>query len=186
MSAWLTRIFQRRRSPEDRFVALVFPHIRRMHRMAYRWTADSVDAEDLVQDVLTALVPRLAELESIDRLGPWLIKVLYRRYVDLYRRRRACPIDYSGARDGDSFCDESAGDDYERQDLRRALSDALMTLEDDWRDTVLLHDVEGYTAIEVAEILDIGVGTVKSRLHRARQKLKKKLTQGTISARQAC
>lgn len=186
MSAWLTRIFQCHRSPEDRFVALVFPHIRRMHRMAYRWTMDSVDADDLVQDVLTALVPRVVELESIDRLGPWLIKVLYRRYVDLYRRRRACPIEYSGGRDGDSFCDESGGDDYEQQDLRRALSHALMALEDDWRDTVLLHDVEGYTAVEVAEILDISVGTVKSRLHRARQKLKKMLTQGTITARHAC
>ncbi|SHF76569.1 RNA polymerase sigma-70 factor, ECF subfamily [Microbulbifer donghaiensis] len=147
---------------------------------------DSVDAEDLVQDVLTGLVPRLADLEAVEQLGPWLIKVLYRRYVDLYRRRRTSPLEQSACSDCDSLYDESGTDHCEQLNLRRALNQALLTLDDDRRDVVLLHDVEGYTAIEVAEILGISVGTVKSRLHRARQRLKKVLAPGTIEAGQAC
>ncbi|MFC6634160.1 RNA polymerase sigma factor [Microbulbifer taiwanensis] len=186
MSAWLIQIFQRRRCREDRFVALVSPHIRRMHRMAYRWTASQVEAEDLVQEVLASLVSRVAELEAVEKLGPWLVKVLYRRFVDLYRRRRLSPIDQSVAWGDDEYCEVNSGDDFRQLDLRRALERALRLLDEDWRDIVLLHDVEGYTAIEVAEVLEISVGTVKSRLHRARQKLKKILTQGTIETSRAC
>lgn len=171
----LPRIFQVPLRREDTFTALVRPHISAMYRMAYRWTQNGEEAEDLVQDVLTRMVPRLDELTRVEKLKPWLIKILYRRYVDLYRRRVNSPVDhdYDWHSDEGLFEPETAGrDDYERADLQRTLNKALETLDDNQRDVVLLHDVEGHTALDVADILEINVGTVKSRLHRARQKLK--------------
>ncbi|WP_346840225.1 RNA polymerase sigma factor [Microbulbifer sp. SAOS-129_SWC] len=184
------RFFRGSAAAEDRFTALVRPHLRLMYRMAYRWSQDRSESEDLVQDVLTRLFPRLDELAAVDKLGPWLVKVLYRRYVDLYRRRARSPIDESVAWSSD----ESAFGDllpdernrYHQLELQRALNRALETIDDSWRDVVLLHDVEGYTALEVAEILDINVGTVKSRLHRARKKLREALQLGTIESSHAC
>lgn len=172
----LPRIFQAPLRREDQFTALVRPHISAMYRMAYRWTQNREEAEDLVQDVLTRLVTRLDELTRVEKLKPWLIKVLYRRYVDLYRRRVNSPVDH----DYDWHSDESpfeeqavdSEDAFARLDLQRTLSRALETLDDNQRDTVLLHDVEGHSALDVADILEISVGTVKSRLHRARKKLK--------------
>lgn len=180
MKIWF---FDRRRAREDRFVALVFPHLRPLYRLGYRLTGSADEAEDLVQDALTALLPRVAELDAVAQLRPWLAKVLYRRFVDGYRRQRRCPVDVAVSIDdernpplldtaGDAFHDL---DDMARLDLQRSIQRALLTLPESWRNAVLLHDVEGYTAAEVAEMLELEVGTVKSRLHRARKKLQQLL-----------
>ncbi|WP_323845835.1 sigma-70 family RNA polymerase sigma factor [Microbulbifer magnicolonia] len=186
----LTQFFRGRAAPADRFTALVRPHLRLMFRMAYRWTQSRAEAEDLVQDVLTHLFPRVEELAAVDKPGPWLVKVLYRRYVDLYRRRASSPVEETLPwSSDDAFFQERMLDErnhYQQLELRRVLNRALAELDDGWRDVVLLHDVEGYTALEVAEILEINVGTVKSRLHRARKKLKAALQLGTIDTCHAC
>ncbi|MCW8194797.1 RNA polymerase sigma factor [Proteobacteria bacterium 005FR1] len=187
---WLTRVFQAPLRREDRFTALVRPHIGLMYRMAYRWTQNRDEAEDLVQDVLTRLIPRLDELAAVDKLQPWLIKVLYRRYVDLYRRKVNSPIDASTDwHSDDRFFEEMTADssqDSERLELQRALNQAMEHLDDHQRDVILLHDVEGHSALDVADILDISVGTVKSRLHRGRKRLKAVLEAGTLVASKAC
>lgn len=173
--------FDRRRAREDRFVALVFPHLRSLYRLGYRLTGNAEAAEDLVQDTLAALLPRVGELDAVAQLRPWLAKVLYRRFVDGYRRQRRCPVDSSVSIDDEcnpSLMDTAAAADLDhmaRLDLQRSFHCALLTLPESWRNTVLLHDVEGYTAAEVAEILELEVGTVKSRLHRARKKLRRLL-----------
>jgi RNA polymerase sigma-70 factor (ECF subfamily) len=188
--SWVSRILQAPLRREDRFTALVRPHLNVMYRMAYRWTQNADEAEDLVQDVLTRLIPRLDELAAVEKLKPWLIKVLYRRYVDLYRRKLSSPIDHeSDWNSDDSLFDERFADtqqDLERLELQRALNRAMETLDEHQRDVILLHDVEGHSALDVADILEISVGTVKSRLHRGRKKLKSALEAGTYLASEAC
>lgn len=161
-----------------------------MYRMAYRWTQNRDEAEDLVQDVLTRLIPRVEELARVEKLKPWLIKVSYRRYVDLYRRSANSPIDANVDWHSDDSLFEgriaNTRHDIERLELQRALNQAMECLDDYQRDVVFLHDVEGYSALDVADILDISVGTVKSRLHRARKKLKTVLEAGTFTASEAC
>lgn len=166
---------------------LLQPHIEPLYRLAWRWTQHRHDAEDLVQDVLTRLLSCPAELYRVERLRPWLIKVLYRRYVDLYRRRVRSPIDSEGYWIADlEILDHYSGDfpnttgEVKQLELRQLLARGLEKLDDDQRDVLILHDVEGYTASEVAHVLDINVGTVKSRLHRARQKLKRFIPDGTL------
>lgn len=183
-------LFRWPKGPEDRFTALVRPHLRLLHRMAYRWSQDENEAEDLVQDVLTRLFPRLDELEAVEKLGPWLVRVLYRRFVDLYRRNANSPIDGTiEAPADDAFFEERMLDQRDRVEqliLQRELNRALATIDPGWRDVVLLHEVEGYAVLEVAEILGVSVGTVKSRLHRARKKLRSALESGTKTVPQPC
>ncbi|OGT73779.1 MAG: hypothetical protein A3H44_02700 [Gammaproteobacteria bacterium RIFCSPLOWO2_02_FULL_57_10] len=162
-----------------------------MYRMAYRWTRSEADAEDIVQDVLIRLADRVDEMLQIEQLRPWLIKCVYRRFVDLYRSQESNPLQAESSLFGiSSEMDDEAPslaslqadprDDYAQLDDREALLKALETLDDDQRDVVLLHDAEGYSASEVAEILEENIGTVKSRLHRARNKLKIFLEAGTF------
>jgi RNA polymerase sigma-70 factor (ECF subfamily) len=165
-----------------RFDAAVRPHLNAMYRMAYRWTQNRDDAEDLVQETLTKLVRRIDELESVEKLKPWLIKVLYRSFVDIHRKQsRELQLIGGQWRADTALFDEMAAtveegtDEFKRLELQRVLIRALQTLNEDQRNVVLLHDSEGYTAEEIAGILDISVGTVKSRLHRAREGLKKTL-----------
>lgn len=166
---------------------LLQPHIGPLYRLAWRWTQNRDDAEDLVQDVLARLLGRSEELYRIERLRPWLIKVLYRRYVDLYRHRNRSPVDSEGHWSADlEVLEHYSGDfpdttgEVKQLELRHLLARGMEKLDDNQRDVLILHDIEGYTAIEIADVLDINVGTVKSRLHRARQKLKRFIPDGTL------
>lgn len=179
--------FRSRSVSEHRFSELVRPHVGSMYRMAYRWTQNREDSEDLVQETLAKLVNRVDEMERVEKLGPWLIKVLYRSFIDFHRKQARSPGQGEAGRQADvSLFDEQTLQTSEdenfvkRLGLQRELVRALETLNDEQRDVVLLHDTEGYSAAEVGEILDVSIGTVKSRLHRARSQLKKILEQGTF------
>lgn len=182
----IVALFKGRQNQQTRFTHLLRPHVDLMYRMAYRWTHSQHDAEDLVQDVMAKLIGKVGEMEQIEQLRPWLLKILYRRYVDLYRRSQRSPVislDRPGDEEAHDDCLDCAADtpcQFERLDLQQTLEQALAQLDDSQRDTILLHDVEGYTAEEVAGILDTELGTVKSRLHRARKKLQKSLRPGTF------
>lgn len=162
--------------PGRQFTALVRPHLDVMYRMAYRWTRRREDAEDLVQDVVVKLVDRVDEMAQVDKLRPWLIRILYRRFVDTYRRQQRSPVESSDyLPPDDARIDAASEDSLYRLEWQQVLQRGLDVLDDDQRDTILLHDVEGYTAEEIAGILDIRVGTVKSRVHRARARLRELL-----------
>lgn len=155
--------------------------------MAYRWTQNRDDTEDLVQETLTKLVRRVDDMERVEKLGPWLVKVQYRCFVDLYRKRSRSPSGEGGVWRADTdLLDEridtlpGGSDDIRRLELQRDLVRAMEGLSGEQRDVILLHDAEGYSATEVASILDISAGTVKSRLYRARAHLKNFLGDGTF------
>lgn len=174
-----------RLSKAKRFERLVEPHMDSLYRFAYRLTGVQHDAEDLVQDVLVKLFPRLSELEGVDKPRPWLKRVLYRQFVDQFRRRsRQIDRPVSELVDADSQVDwldslesETFGPHavYEQQQLGPAVDRVLATLPPDQRTLLLLHDVDGWRHDEIAMVLDVPVGTVKSRLHRCRNQLRKKL-----------
>lgn len=185
------RLFSSKAQDEHTFTVLLRPHIEVMFRMAYRWTRDEHTAEDLLQECLIKLASRVDELQAIENLRPWLIKVLYRGFVDDYRSRARKPVVLetelqSHANDNRSEFQligntAAATPALEQQlSLQDHIQQALDSLPEMQQQVVLLHDLEGYTAAEIAEILEIPAGTVKSRLHRAREELKKILGDGTF------
>ena len=84
--------YRRARPTELNFEDLVRPHVEYLYRLAWRFTASVPDAEDLIQDVLLKLYPRTEEMLGIQRLRPWLARVLYHQYVDSVRRRARSPV----------------------------------------------------------------------------------------------
>jgi RNA polymerase sigma factor (sigma-70 family) len=160
----------------QRFDALLRPHVARLYRQAYRYTGRREDAEDLVQDLLTKLYPRTDELAGIDDLAPWLTRSLYHAFVDGLRRRSRT-VEVSAVPDDgvlDTVIDPWANQhaDVERLEQRQALADALDQLKPDHRAVVVLHLVEGYPLPELERLLDVQLGTLKSRLHRAKAQLR--------------
>lgn len=174
-----------RRSRARQFEDCVRPHLKAMYRFAYRLTGHRDDAEDLVQDVLTKLYPKAEELLAVEQPGPWLNRVLYRHFIDLTRkyarqadRPASTMMSDEMSRD---FLDSLVGSGVEpdrhldSERLRQAMDKALFDLPPDQRSLLLLHDVDGWRQEDIAEVLDVAVGTVKSRLHRCRAGLKEKL-----------
>lgn len=165
----------------ERFEALLEPELPRLFRLACRLTGSRVDAEDLFQDVLVRVWPRLDELARLDVPGPWLARVMYHRFVDdrrRYARQRLRIVDEAAlpAQSIESLSLTGGDlDDYVRQEQLAQLDRALARLAESQRVVVLLHDVEGYTLREICDITGDALGTLKSRLHRARQRLRELL-----------
>ena len=161
------------------FEIQVRPYLERLYRLAYRLTGARSDAEDLVQDVLIKLYGRRDELTSIEDLGPWLARVLYNRFIDDQRRYRARRLRLvTTTPDGGDALDQVASETIgpEGQALRQfditRVRDGLEKLSSEHRLVLLLHDAEGYKIDEIHRITGIPGGTVKSRLHRARARLR--------------
>jgi len=157
------------------------PHLTGLRRLALRLTGNRDDAEELLQDVLAQLYTRTDVLLTVDEPGSWLRRVVYRRFVDHWRRRQADPVDYSADDPGASAMAATDAPDevFERLLGQRRLQRTLDKLSEDHRSVLLMHDVEGYTLPEIAQILAVSEGTLKSRLHRARHNLRERLLAGT-------
>jgi RNA polymerase sigma factor (sigma-70 family) len=176
----LGSLFRRSRGAAGRFEELLRPHVDYLYRLAWRFTGNEADAEDLVQDLLLKLYPRAAELAALQSPRPWLARVLYRQYVDAVRQRSRRPPADLIAGDEDPLAELPAETDgpeahAERGELQARLLRALARLNPEQRAVVAMHDIEGYTLEELEKILDTPIGTLKSRLHRARAALREAL-----------
>ena len=169
------------------FDALLRPHLDRLYRFAYRLCGKKSEAEDLFQDVLAKVFARLDDLVEIEEPGPWLSRVMYNHFIDgkrRYARQRLVSVEELP---GDGIESVPGGfdpvQDAERIANIMQLEKALERLSDDHRLVVLLHDTEGYKIEEIHKITGDPVGTIKSRLHRARARLREILmADGTKSA----
>ena len=170
------------------FDQLVRPHFDRLFRLAFRLTGSKAEAEDLFQELLIKTLGKLDELADIEEPGGWLSRVMYNLFVDQYRHfaRQRMHIVAESQLSGDGLEGLPGGDNpvanNERQQQLTRLDAALQRLSDEHRIVVLLHDTEGYKIKEIQELTGTPAGTVKSRLHRARARLRELLVaDGTFS-----
>lgn len=166
-----------KRSMAGRFDALLRPHVPTLYRSAYRFTRRREDAEDLVQDLLTRLYPRTPELERVEDLKPWLLRSLYHAFVDTTRKRQRIPEDACALDEEAMAAPEDPAQDVLQREQRLALNAAIEQLTPEQRAVVMLHLVEGYTLPELEQVLGVPIGTLKSRLHRAKAHLQDALEQ---------
>jgi RNA polymerase sigma-70 factor (ECF subfamily) len=161
------------------------PHINSMYNFAYRLTLDADDAKDLVQDTYLKAFRFIDSFQQGTNAKAWLFRILKNSFINDYRKKSKEPskVDYQEV---ETFYNSEDVDRQITPDLRvEALQDmigdeisiALNSLEVDFRTVIILCDLEGFKYEEMAKILDIPIGTVRSRLHRARNLLKEKLSE---------
>jgi RNA polymerase sigma-70 factor, ECF subfamily len=159
-----------------------FEHLDALYRLAHHLSGDDDEAEDLVQETFARAMDKRAQFVPGTNIRAWLFRILRNLYIDGWRRAKASPVrerldDDDPAADGTVGGEPLRGDE-ELERLRAVvavdLEAALRELSTDAR-TIVLLDLEGFTQEEVAEVLACNVGTVKSRLSRARAKLRELL-----------
>lgn len=132
-----------------------------------------------MQDLFVKLYMRRSDLAEIEQLRPWLTKSLYRLFVDQYRREIRSPIrlvdDESASIEPAARQSAQPEAQISQLQQQRAIYAALDRLPDDHRALIILCDIEGYSIPEAQQVLDIPGGTAKSRLHRARARLRELL-----------
>src|SRR5262249_33327273 len=146
-----------------------------LYNLARHLTGRDADAEDLVQETYIRALGAAARLVDGSNVKAWLFQILRNAFISAWRRRRNDPV-VGGLDTGAPVAEPAADDDAVRRAAARDLEAAMMTLTEDARLVVLL-DLEGFTEVEVAEIVGCAVGTVKSRLFRARAVLRARLVE---------
>jgi len=170
--------YRRGRPAELNFEDLMRPQVQYLYRLAWRFTGNVTDAEDLLQDVLIKVYPKTREMLAIQKLRPWLAKVLYHQYVDSVRQRKRSPVlelvseGEEDALDKIATTREGPEEEAERSGQRDRILAAVRQLNPEQRALIAMHDVEGYSLEELERILETPIGTLKSRLHRARARLR--------------
>ena len=159
------------------------PHVDSMYNFGYRLTFDEDDAKDLVQDTYLKAFRFINSFQRGTNAKAWLFRILKNSFINEFRKKSKQPskVDYSEVEQ--YYNSDDAGENI-TTDLRietvqhmigDEISGALIAIPVDFRTVIILSDLEGFTYEEMSKILDIPIGTVRSRLHRARNMLKEKL-----------
>ncbi|MEM9390434.1 MAG: sigma-70 family RNA polymerase sigma factor [Bacteroidota bacterium] len=173
-----------RKEKEMIFDTEFLPHIDSMYNFAYRLTFDEDDSKDLVQDTYLKAYRFITSFERGTNAKAWLFRILKNSFINDFRKKSKEPskVDYQEV---ESYYNSDQVDKTITTDLRvetvqdmigDEISNALNALDVDFRTVIILCDLEGFKYDEMAKILDIPIGTVRSRLHRARNLLKEKLS----------
>ncbi len=173
---------------------LVTKYSRHVYSVAYRLTGNDADAKDLAQEAYVRVWRAWARIDPEARLEGWLYQIVKNLYIDLLRRRKG-PKVYSLDEPMATSEGEVARDrpdptaDVERTvldaSLDRRIQQSLLALSADLRMVVVLADIEGYGYEEIAEMIGVPIGTIKSRLHRARHALRERLASARSSIAEA-
>jgi RNA polymerase sigma-70 factor, ECF subfamily len=150
------------------FAALVERHERRVYNLALRMTGREEDARDATQDALLTVLKKLSSFRGEAAFTTWLHRVTVNACYDLLRKRQRAPLLDRGDDDLPPVEPPPVPDHADASDLSIDVQQALLQVPEDFRVVMILHDVQDLPHEEVAAILSIPIGTVKSRLHRGR------------------
>ncbi len=167
-----------------RFEQDVVPLMQGLYSAALRLTRNPTDAEDLVQETYLRAFRGFAGFEEGTNLKAWIYRILTNTFINTYRKKQREPVtvydddiedwylyDRLGERGMEASAETAVLEKMPDEDVQAALE----ALPEGFRLAVLLADVEGFAYKEIAEILEIPIGTVMSRLHRGRRSLQKAL-----------
>ena len=165
------------------FESEFLPHIEAMYNFAFRITYDEDTAKDLLQDTYYKAFKFIDSFHEGTNAKAWLFRILKNSFINEFRKKNKEPsmVDYQEV---ETYYNSDDVNEVITSDLRvevlqdmigDEVSNALNALAVDFRIVIILCDLEGFTYEEMSKILDIPIGTVRSRLHRARNLLREKL-----------
>jgi len=167
----------------NNFSVDIQPYIPKFKQLAIKLSGNSDDAKDLIQESLIKIYPLFYSLDPQKNISAWIAKVVYNTHIDLWRKQQKYKLDSSiDWQDGTELYNEMITHVcplllLEMKEEQRVTTEFLYQLKNEYRTVLILHDIEGYTTRELAAIFSLPIGTIKSRLFRARAKLREMMQQ---------
>jgi len=176
-------------SKHKNFEKEMMPHMAALYNFALRMTGDPDDAKDLVQETYMKAYRFFDKYEQGTNAKAWLFRIMKNSYINRYRKESKEPdkIDYDDVKEFYASVKDAAVDTNDLQEkifgnlFEDEVAKALQDLPEDFRTVVILCDIEGYTYEEIADFVEIPIGTVRSRLHRGRKMLQSMLRDYAIA-----
>ena len=155
---------------------LLFAYEKRVYNIALRYMGSEADAYDMAQEALIKIYKRIKAFKGDSSFSSWVYRITVNTCLDGLRRRKKNVVSFESTIEaGASYSDEQNDTPEEsavRKELQGRVQQAINTLSADHKSVIILRDINGLSYEEVAVLLSVSVGTVKSRINRARQKLK--------------
>ena len=156
--------------------ALLFAYEKKVYNVAYRYMGNEADAYDMTQESLIKIYRGLRTYRHESSFSSWVYRLTVNTCLDGLRKRKKEPLSLDSTMESGVVIEDKNSISPEEHTLniesREDIQTAISTLSKDHRITVLLRDIQGLSYDEIAETLNISIGTVKSRLNRGRQRLK--------------
>ncbi|MBZ0200998.1 MAG: sigma-70 family RNA polymerase sigma factor [Ignavibacteriaceae bacterium] len=173
------------------FESEAIPHMDALYNFALKMTGDSDDAGDLLQETYMRAFRFWDKFEAGTNCKAWLFRIMKNTYINIYRKKSKSPtkVDYEEIENYYENIKASNTDDAHLEKdiydnlLDDELSQAISSLPEDFRTVIILCDIEGFSYEEIADFVDAPIGTVRSRLHRARKMLFTKLYDYAVDRR---
>ena len=171
---------QAQKGDEEAFEALIMQQQKRLYNAALRTMRSAEDAGDMTQEAIIKIYRNLSSFKGDCSFGAWAYRITINTCLDeLRRRKKRTLVSLDAAQDQGGLQLEDGGgtpeEMIERRELAEQIEKAISALEPDYRIAVTLRDVEGLSYQEIADVTGTSLGTVKSRISRARMQLQKKL-----------
>ena len=165
-------------SAKEKFVSLVKHYEKELFNFAYRLTGNRHDAEDLLQESFFKAYKYYFQLRDVSKFKEWIFQITANQFKNLLRKRQrerlTFPEDFEKnvTENLEQAPSKNPDESFLRQDKSKLLQDALKEIGPKMRTVLVLFELEGYPIEDIANMLSISRGTVKSRLHYARRKLR--------------
>lgn len=168
----------------DAFEELIKNYEKKAYNIAYRIMNNEEDAEDMTQEALVKIYKSIKNFREESTFSTWLYRIVTNVCLDELRKRKkseTIPLEISTEGDKGTIrfeigADKETPEDlYELAELRQMILNKINSLKDDYRTVIILRDMQGFSYEEISIILGCSLGTIKSRINRARKALKDKL-----------
>lgn len=169
-------ILQAKKGNEEAFAQLVTRFKGHVFRHAYAMVNDKMEAEDIAQEAFLKAYISLSKLENEYAFVSWLTRIVANLCYDRLKKLQK-EMQYQTEKEEQELF-VSGSSNIERSQVRLTIQEALQTLSVEHKAAIVLRDIQGYSYDEIAEILHIPVGTVKSRISTARAALRRELSRG--------
>lgn len=171
------------------FESTFFPYLNQLFNFAFSLVQDEDEAKDLVQDTFVKAYRFIDSFEKGTNVKAWLFRILKNTFINEYRRKTNLPFHVSlnelqhVDEDGrtEDFIHSEDYSEYYKNMMGDEITIAMDSLPLEFKTIIILSDLEGFTYEEMAQVLEIPIGTVRSRLFRARNSLKEKLKEYGLS-----
>lgn len=167
------------------FETLITQYERKVYNLAYRLTGNHEDASDMAQEVFIRVFQKLPEFRGDSSFSTWLFRIANNACLDEIRKRKRQrvtsfdnPYETDEGEMSRQYADEADGPEelLDRRETQAAVQQCINALDEEYRVVVVLRDIKGYAYNEIADMLGLNLGTVKSRLNRARAAIKEKFS----------
>ena len=158
------------------FEELISGYEKKVYNTVYRFLENTEDARDITQEIFLKIYTSLKNFKEGSSFSTWLYRIAVNTCIDFCRKKKedALPItdEMDGSGMGQGEHSKMPEDVMENKELKKALNDAIKSLPEDLRMCVVLRDIQGFSYVEISEILKCPTGTIKSRINRGRRVLR--------------